>query len=116
MELEKLSNKDLERGVELALNGVDNILAKIAITNAVAELLRRLSRVQELEKDNGMLKAKLLASEEMVKELENQLAALQCCGNCKTETLNCPKVGTREKNNYCPSWTTDGLTREDRSE
>lgn len=48
-------------------------------------------------------------------QADKAMEDLKCCGNCGAETRDCiywkSDVGC---NGYCSSWTTDGLTRDER--
>ena len=92
---------------DMTVEELINILCQsgfdVDLINAEAEILRRFA---ELEKENELLR---------------------CCGNCskihkydcakRTEEVlqHCTAYQYPHENNYCDSWQSDGLTREERS-
>ena len=113
-----MNNKELRESVKRKFTGMNErtVVLKATITNEEYHALIDTGIINPCEKHMDF------HGECCPVCLAQQIADLQCCGNCKSfeydcnfDHYKCEKTNLRSRNyKVCPSWQSDGMTREDR--
>jgi hypothetical protein len=111
--MKNLSNEELIGRIKSqAVTDFEDGKEEYSTTEAESELLSRLNRLDEVEKENKKWKemyAGIMADKHiLIVENEN----LKCCGNCRIN-CNCESF-FRGWHKYCDQWQSDSMTREER--